>query len=242
MIATKAYFNNVVCCFGFVAMAVAGLSSAVNAAEPESSERARIMTEIDKELKDEKGLQAAIRAGQERSVLCANCHGVDGNSVRPDIPNLAEQNTTYIIDQIGKFVDGRRKHFVMPILARDFTFQDKVNLAVYYTSQKLKPVEANPKLAAIGEPLYKNLCFSCHGVDGRGEAGYALVAGQKIDYVKNTLKRFRANASKTGDLASIKRSDVSMEQATVQLSDADIEGLAHYSALMQKQQPGADVE
>lgn len=233
MIATKSPFINILCSVGFVAMAVTGLSSALNAAEPEVSERERIMAEIEKDLKDEGALQAAMRAGKERSILCANCHGVDGNSVRPDIPNLAEQNTAYIIEQIGKFVDGQRKHFVMPILARNFTFQDKVNLAVYYTSQKLKPVKADPKIAARGKPIYDHLCFSCHGADGRGEAGYALIARQKIEYVETTLKRFRANALKTEELAQTKRSDLMMEQATAQLSDEDIEGLAHYTALME---------
>lgn len=116
-------------------MAMVAGSVAVEAAETDTSERGRIMAEIDKRLHNEEARQEAIRAGKQRSVLCANCHGVDGNSVRPDIPNLAEQNTAYIIEQIGKFVDGRRKHFVMAALAKNFTFQDKVNLAVYYTSQ-----------------------------------------------------------------------------------------------------------
>jgi len=208
------------------------VGSGVTAAEAEPDERARIMAEIEKDLVDDEARMAAIRAGKDRSVLCANCHGVDGNSVRPDIPNLAEQNTAYIIEQIGRFVDGKRKHFVMPVLARNFTFQDKVNLAVYYTSQALKPGEGDPELAARGKPIYNQYCLGCHGPSGRGQAGYALIAGQKVEYAITTLKRFRDNANKRGEVES-QRSDIIMEQATAHLSDEDIEALAHYAALME---------
>lgn len=233
MNATKVSFVNHVYAFGLVVIAMAGLSQAGFAAEGEPDDRERIMAEIEMRLTNDEARLEAMRAGEERSVLCANCHGIDGNSVRPDIPNLAEQNTAYIIEQIGKFVDGRRKHFVMPVLARDFTFQDKVNLAVYYASQQLKPGTGNPMLAARGKPVYDKLCFVCHGADGRGQAGYALIAGQKVDYAIATLKRFRDNAAKSDENEGSKRSDRFMEQATAQLTDGEIEALAHYSALLE---------
>ncbi|MGM0595192.1 MAG: c-type cytochrome [Pseudomonadota bacterium] len=198
----------------------------------EEAERERIMAEIDKRLGDEAAREEALRAGRERAVLCANCHGADGNSVRPAIPNLAEQNTAYIIEQIGKFVEGQREHFVMPVLARDFSFQDKVNLAVYYTSQELEPGEGEPTLAAKGKSLYESRCMGCHGPAGRGEAGYALIAGQQVDYAVTTLKRFRDSASDAEGSVDAKRTDVIMEQAAAGLTDEEIEALAHYSALL----------
>ena len=42
------------------------------------------------------------------AAFCANCHGEGGNSVKPDVPNLAGQNTAYLLDQVRQFSDGRR--------------------------------------------------------------------------------------------------------------------------------------
>ena len=47
-----------------------------------------------------------------------------------------------------------------------------------------------------------------------------------------TLKRFRTNALRAGDFDETKRTNARMEQVTQFLSDEDIEGLAHYIALM----------
>ncbi len=217
-------------CSGLLLLA----ATVVHAAESNGqfSERDRLMAEINKELHNDEAHKAAIAAGKERTVLCSNCHGIDGNSVQGDIPNLAGQNPAYIIEQFDKFFTGERKNFVMQTLAGVFTFKDKVNLAIYYTSQKVKPQGFDVTSASRGQKIYRSVCFRCHGDDGKGEEGYARLAGQKIDYVKMTLKRFRANATKSVDELDVKRRNVNMEQVTVFLTDEDIDGLANYIASM----------
>lgn len=174
--------------------------------------------------------KAAMEKGLERSVLCGNCHGVDGNSVRKDIPNLAGQNPAYLFEQIGKFADGERKNFVMQTLASDFTHEDKLNLAIYYSNQEVKETEFDPILAKQGEPIFQRVCQMCHGHNGKGEEGYARLAGQQHDYVVNTLKRFRSNANNATPQRKISRTNARMEQVTQSLSDEDIEALAAYIA------------
>lgn len=213
---------------GFLALSM----TAHAAPQVEPGERERIMAEIEKDIHNDEAHEAAIRAGKERSLLCGHCHGVDGNSTRSDIPNLAGQNPAYIVEQIGKFATGERKNFVMQTLASNFTFSDKVNLAVYYTSQQVKPQETDQAKAAHGERIYRNVCFRCHGENGRGEEGYARLAGQQIEYVKLTLKRYRANATRETRPDETRRTNANMEQVTARLSDEDIEGLAHYIASM----------
>lgn len=203
--------------------------SAVNAEEL-MQKREEINKEILRIQADAKKLQQAIRAGSERSSLCAHCHGADGNSKKPDIPNLAEQNPGYIIEQIGKFRDGQRKNFVMQTLARDFTREDEINLALYYNSRKLKTLEVDAAQVDKGSNLFKQKCVLCHGESGRGEKGYARVAGQQLEYMMMTLKRFRANAGASNNADQSQRSDARMEQVSQYLTDEDISALANYIA------------
>lgn len=215
------------------ALLVGSLTAIGNAyadAQTELQERQILVDEINKRMHNKAATDAAIRAGQERTMLCGHCHGIDGNSLKPDIPNLASQNPAYIVEQVSKFRDGRRKSFVMEALAKTFEPEEVVNLAIYFTSQTLTPQDNDPLLAAKGKRIFDTVCAMCHGANGRGEKGYARLAGQKIEYVKMTLKRFRANANKANDFDETKRTNARMEQVTQRLSDDDIEGLANYIA------------
>lgn len=216
---------------GLLGVATA-ISAAVNGTADGAEERKRLLAHIQEVNGSPAEHQAAIEAGRQRSVLCSYCHGKDGNSLKPEIPNLAGQNPTYLLQQIEKFADGRRKNFVMQTLAKDFTMADKVNLAVYFSSQKVKPVSVDRNLAAQGERIYDSVCKICHGLDGHGEQGYARLAGQKPDYVQITLKRFRANAQKKLRPDQVLRSDARMEQMTQSLSDNEIDSLAAYIATL----------
>lgn len=172
----------------------------------------------------------AISAGKDRSLLCADCHGATGNSVQPGVPNLASQNPAYLLDQIDRFATGRRKNFVMNALAASFTMDDKVNLAIYFSSMPLQPRKYDPVLAAKGKHIFDSVCYLCHGLDGKGgsDKGFARIAGQRPSYVILNLKRFRAVARHEVDSSDIVRESSRMEMVTQNLSDADIEALANY--------------
>lgn len=214
----------------------AGLLAAGLAALPaqaqDEQERLQLLAMVNEVIKDDSRHEVAVDLGRERTLLCAQCHGEDGNSRTPDVPNLASQNPTYLLEQVEKFADGRRKNFVMQSLARSFTMEDKVNLAVYFASMPVKAVAADPLLAREGARIYDTVCQMCHGDDGRGETGYARLAGQQPLYVANTLKRFRANAVAVLGDKDVKRHNVRMEQVSQNLSDRDIEALAAYIALL----------
>lgn len=165
---------------------------------------------------------SVINAGRDRAVFCSYCHGMDGNSEQPDYPHLAGQNPVYLLEQIEKFADGRRKKPVMNALASTFTSEEKMLLAVYYALSPLKPAKADPGLAERGAPLYQSRCVACHGPDGGGEQGYARLAGQKPDYVKKTLKGFRDGIDK--------RQNPLMKAATDNLTNSQIDALAAYVA------------
>lgn len=165
---------------------------------------------------------SVINAGRDRATFCSYCHGMDGNSEQPDYPHLAGQNPVYLLEQIEKFADGRRKKPVMNALASTFTPEEKMLLAVYYALSPLKPAKADPNLAELGAPLYQSRCVACHGPDGSGEKGYARLAGQNPEYVKKTLKGFRDGTDK--------RQNPLMEAVTDSLTNSQIDALAAYVA------------
>lgn len=173
----------------------------------------------------------AIATGSERAVLCSQCHGEDGNSIKPAVPNLAAQNSLYLLDQIEKFADGRRKNFVMNALSKNFTADDKENLAIYYAKMVVNVTRVNPQLASKGRVLYVKQCITCHGEKGFGQAEFARLAGQKIEYVESTLKIFRDN-SVNNNLATNRKS-VIMDMVAQKLSDDDIRSLAAYVAQLE---------
>lgn len=78
-------------------------------------------------------------AGKAKSVTCAGCHGANGISNNPKVwPNLAGREEAEIASALQMYRDGRRKHAVMSIMAKNLTDDEIDNLAAYFSSQKLK--------------------------------------------------------------------------------------------------------
>ncbi len=175
--------------------------------------------------------QQAIKMGKQRALLCSQCHGKDGNSTKPDIPNLASQNPVYLLEQIKRFADGRRKNYVMNALSKNLSAEDKINLAIFYANMRVKKIKTDTQLAAKGQPLYVSKCSVCHGERGIGKADFARIAGQQVQYVETTLRRFRQNANMKSE-RNVKRRSSVMEGVTKTLSDGEIKALTAYIGQM----------
>ncbi len=143
---------------------------------------------------------------------CAACHGADGNSVSPAIPNLAGQNYNYLLKQLEDFRSGARNVLPMSILIKTVPQaqgdQNIRNLASYFSEQKLKRGKSASGAAATitnitAEQGYKIFeqgiraekvpaCAACHGASGVGMAPMAVPAldGQRAAYVLQQLKQF----------------------------------------------------
>ncbi len=172
---------------------------------------------------DPQSLAAAINTGREQAAFCSYCHGLDGNSSKSLIPNLAGQDPYYLLDQIERFADGRRNDFIMSPQARRMTSEEKVALAVYYASATPRPADDgrhDPGSIGKGRSLYVESCQHCHGSDGHGTATYPRIAGQHAEYVRNTLKHFRDDDKN--------RQNTLMAAQARGLADADIEALTAY--------------
>ncbi len=173
--------------------------------------------------------QQAYNAGRDRATLCGYCHGMDGNSVKDDVPNLAAQNPLYLWTQIDHFANGTRKNFVMQALAKNFSDDDKLNLAIYFSANKVHSQKADSNRVEKGQILYRQNCMACHGESAYGTQKFARLAGQKHIYLVQTLKSFRLAAKNPAGAASMtKRRSKSMEAIAAKLTDEDILDLAAY--------------
>ncbi|MES9946532.1 MAG: c-type cytochrome [Candidatus Thiodiazotropha sp.] len=208
-------------------IAIASLLMGQNAMADEMNEDLKLRKNLENRIqsiaKNRKLHKQMITEGRERTILCNSCHGDDGIAVQPLAPNLAGQNPAYIVDQFQRFGDGRRNDYLMSNLAKTFSFEDKIKIALYYADMEMKPSGGgNPSLLADGEKIYKQNCVKCHGDNGRGQEGYARLAGQRHDYVVKMLKEFR---DRTG-----KRTNLWMSGVAIRLSDQDMDAVATYLA------------
>ena len=166
--------------------------------------------------------EQAYAAGQERAVFCGYCHGENGNSKRPHIPNLASQNPIYLFHSFEKFASGERVDYVMSKLAKSLTLEDRVNIAIYFSQQKVVPLAAHVEADQVkqGGALFQRTCTACHGDQAQGKETMPRLAGQPDAYIRKALTRFRANdSSRAGSV---------MIGIASQLSDADIASLAAF--------------
>lgn len=75
-------------------------------------------------------------AGKTKAAACAGCHGANGMSSNPMWPNLAGQQTAYMVKQMKAFRDGSRKDPMMGPMAKPLSDADIDNLSAYFNSLK----------------------------------------------------------------------------------------------------------
>ncbi len=168
---------------------------------------------------------AFYKIGAKSAAVCANCHGDNGNSTNPDIPNLAGQNPAYLLEQMRQFISDERRNEFMQGLMKALKPEEKVSIVVFYSRQDIQHKPAtNEALAAKGQEYYAKNCLSCHGEQGRGNEKMPQVAGQQPNYLSVALKRYRSG--------SIVRKDTQMSVVTQPMTDADIATVVTYISAM----------
>jgi len=167
-----------------------------------------------------------------KALVCAACHGQQGNSVNPEWPNLAGQNTKYFVKQLKDFKNSSlRSAPTMSALLANFNEQDMDDLAAYYAKMPLAQGATPEKFLKRGELLYRGgdfgkritACIACHGPKGTGnaQAGFPGLSGQHALYTLMQLRAFK-DGKRRNDLNHI------MQDISSRMDKDDMEAVAHY--------------
>ncbi len=157
--------------------------------------------------------------GRLLAYTCMGCHGIENyKNAYPkySVPKLGGQNTAYIVAALEQYESGGRWHPTMKGMASTLSYEDRADLAAWFTS--IAPREPGAKL--VGEPPAKaEACTACHGQNGAGTLDeYPDIGGQHADYLAQALDDYRRG----------KRKNPVMAPFAQQLSREDIAALSEY--------------
>lgn len=146
---------------------------------------------------------------------CAACHGSDARGAI-GFPNLTDDEWQWgSSDQqiLASIVEGRQA--AMPAWASVLGERGVTETVVYV--QQLSGGRVDPAMAAAGKKHYETLCFSCHAMDGTGNAALGApdltndiwLYGGNVDALKVSLMVGRSGAMPAfGDLLGEEKSRV----------------------------------
>jgi len=66
---------------------------------------------------------------------CDRCHGINGNSINPQIPSLSGQHQSYLVKSLNAYKDNTRKNTMMHAMSEMLNEKDINKLASYYSSK-----------------------------------------------------------------------------------------------------------
>lgn len=164
--------------------------------------------------------------------MCLGCHGGEGVSARPEVPTIAGISTPVHADALIAYRDGTRKcadpkSKMMCAVSAKLTDEQIEVLAEYFAAMTFKPAtqEFDAALAAKGTEIHNEHCEKCHTAGGSEPLDDAsILAGQWLPYLQLSLAQFAKNE---------RDQPKAMQARFEQLSESDLEALAHYYASQQ---------
>jgi cytochrome c553 len=137
----------------------------------------------------------AADAVEEKTKLCATCHGEEGVPISKTIPVIWGQNEGYLYLQLRDFKSGARKNPLMNPIATQLEKDDMKALAAHFSKLKwpnLDQPEAPKDIAAEATATAASVgCPGCHLAHFQGDGTTARLAGQWQEYLHNTMLAFR---------------------------------------------------
>jgi sulfide dehydrogenase cytochrome subunit len=126
---------------------------------------------------------------------CAGCHGTDGVSAGPSIPNIAGLSETYMIDTMAAYKSGERYGTVMGRIAKGYSDEEIKLMAGYFASKPAAVTTQKTDAAkvAAGGKLYQANCSKCHDENGSlADDDAGILASQWLPYMQAALADYKA--------------------------------------------------
>src|SRR5712692_7055981 len=123
---------------------------------------------------------------EEKTAVCAGCHGADGKPVDKTIPNIWGQQAGYIYIELRDFKRGDRKSDNMQAIAEYFSKKPWSDLAQPRASKEITYRASNAN-RSVG-------CTGCHLDHFQGDGTVPRLAGLGREYLTKTMADFRTRA------------------------------------------------
>jgi cytochrome subunit of sulfide dehydrogenase len=188
-------------------------------------------------------LPCAAFAGDINKLVepCFTCHGKDGNSTEPNVPNIASYSEEYLAGTLKKYQKKERPCVESEIhsgskkgtksdmckIAAELSANDIVQIGEYFVGQTFArtPQVVDAELAKKGKSVHNKSCYTCHGESGSLPSDHTgILAGQKMAYLRQQIKFF-----KEGKRPISKKMKPKLEA----LDDSEIEAVINYYGSLQ---------
>ncbi len=135
---------------------------------------------------------------EEKTQVCAGCHGQNGKPVDKTIPVIWGQQQGYLYIQLRDFKRGDRKNDIMQPIVASMERADMLAIAEYF-SKKPWPDLGQPRAPKeiANRALRANAsvgCTGCHLDQFQGDGTVPRLAGMSRDYMTKTIADFRSRA------------------------------------------------
>src|SRR5216683_6058949 len=135
---------------------------------------------------------------EEKTQLCAGCHGADGKPVDKTIPNIWGQQAGYVYIELRDFKRGDRKSDIMQPIVSSMERDDMQAIAEYF-SKKSWPDLGQPRASKEISDRASNAnhsvgCTGCHLDHFQGDGTVPRLAGLGRKYLTKTMADFRTRA------------------------------------------------
>jgi cytochrome c553 len=135
---------------------------------------------------------------EEKTQICAGCHGENGKPIDKSIPTIWGQQQGYLYIQLRDFKRGDRKNEIMQPIASAMERADMLEIAEYF-SKKPWPDLGQPRAAKdVAQRAVRANgsvgCTGCHLDRFQGDGTVPRLAGMSREYLTKTIDDFRTRA------------------------------------------------